>query len=316
MQIVRTLNEIVKNPNSMVTVGTFDGVHLAHQKILHEVTARANAHSRRSVVITFEPHPKEIVGKDPGQIKILTTVDERIELLQQFPIDILFIINFTYEFSRQSSREFYQNYVVQKIGVSEVVEGYDHMFGRDREAGIEELKQMGKEFGFTVYAMEPVKVNGEVVSSTKVRQSLLEGDVEKAAIFLGKPYAFSGTVIKGDGRGKALGFPTANIKPQSEKKCIPKNGVYFVKTTIEGQELLGMMNIGVRPTFRTDHQQTLEVHLFEFDREIYGTTVKIQFLNRIRNEVKFYSKEELIAQLHRDREECFKLKGNLIHVNP
>lgn len=313
MIVARSLNELQKDANSVVTVGTFDGVHLAHQEIVREVVHRAKMKEGRSVVVTFEPHPKEIVGKLKDPLHLLTTIDERMELLEAQGIDALLVIHFTYEFSRLSSREFYERCLVNGTGVSEVVVGYDHMFGRNREGSIEKLINMGQQFDFSVFALHPYTVNGEVVSSTQVRKALAVGNVERAKAFLGREYSLRGTVVRGDGRGRGIGYPTANIKPESEKKMIPAKGVYLVGVKLDGKNLFGMMNIGVRPTMTDTLQQTVEVHLFDFADDIYGKNLIITFLKRLRDEQKFASLEQLIHQLGNDKAQSLQFIAENAH---
>ncbi len=304
MIVARSLAEVAHDVNSVVTVGTFDGVHLGHRTIIGEVVSRTNARKGRGVVVTFEPHPREIVGRGP--VKLLSTIDERLMLLEHLGVHETLVLEFTYQFSRQTSQEFYEKYVVKGIGVSEVIVGFDHMFGRDREAGVKELEIMGRKYGFTTIAVPQVALHGETVSSSRIRELLLRGEVDRASQFLAAPYSLGGTVVRGDGRGALLGFPTANIKPEYEHKLIPAEGVYFVRARIASEQYHGMLNIGVRPTFRTDFQKVLEVHIFDFHETIYGETITIYFLKRLRSEKKFSSKDELIMQLETDRNECLK----------
>jgi riboflavin kinase/FMN adenylyltransferase len=306
MIVARSLDDLRKDSNSVVTVGTFDGVHLAHQEIVREVVQRAAMEGGRSVVVTFDPHPKEVVASAKGPVSLLTTIAERIEILSGSGIDVLFIIEFTREFSRLSSHEFYERYLVNGTGVGEVVVGYDHMFGRDRQGTIEELLGMGKTFGFTVHAFHPYTVNGEIVSSTLIRKALAAGDVERARIFLGRNYSLHGSVVRGDGRGTTIGFPTANIKPDSQRKLIPARGVYLVAATVRETRVFGMLNIGVVPTFTDGVRQTMEVHLFDFAEEIYDEQLTITFLKRLRDERKFPSAQELVQQLERDKQESLR----------
>jgi riboflavin kinase/FMN adenylyltransferase len=313
MKVVHSLDEVKKETNTVVTVGTFDGVHLGHREILQETVRRARARRGRSVCFTFDPHPKEVVGKGGYPVEILTTMEERILLFEEVGFDLAFVLHFTYEFSRQTPKQFYEKYLVNGVGIAEEVEGYDHMFGRDREGGIEEMKRVGNEFGFTVEILPPFTVDGEVISSTKIRHLLREGDVRRAARYLGRQYTFDGTVIKGVGRGAVLGFPTANLEPVSQKKLVPKDGVYFVRVALDKENLFGMLNIGNRPTFETDHVRTIEVNLFDFDQMIYGKRLHIQFLQRLRDEVRFASAAELVQRMQVDREECLKLKEQFIH---
>jgi riboflavin kinase/FMN adenylyltransferase len=311
MKVARSLAEVPRDVNTVVTVGTFDGVHLAHREIIRDVVNRANMKEGRSVVVTFDPHPRDVVAKSNTPVPLLTTVEERIEQIGGLNVDVLLMLEFTFAFSRQSSREFYRDYIVQGTGVDEVVVGYDHMFGRDREAGIEELVQMGKEFGFSVFAVHPVTVRGETVSSTRIREALTTGDVAGAAQFLGRPYALAGKVARGDGRGKTIGFPTANLVPLSPQKVVPARGVYAVAAEVKGEHRYGMTNIGTRPTVSSGQATMIEVHLFDYDRDIYGETVNIAFLRRLRDEKKFGSLEELTAQLHRDRDEARRTAAGL-----
>ena len=311
MKVARALAEIPRNQNSVVTVGTFDGVHLAHQEIIRDVVSRAKGKGGRSVVVTFDPHPREVVSPSGTPVPQLTTLEERIEQIGALDTDVLLVVEFTYAFSRNSSREFYRDYIVQGTGVDEVVVGYDHMFGRDREAGIQELVQMGKEFGFSVFAVHPVSVGGETVSSSRIREALASGDVARAAQFLGRPYALAGTVVRGDGRGKTIGFPTANLAPVSPRKIVPARGVYAVAAEVKGEHRFGMTNIGVRPTVTAGGTMMIEVHLFDYSRDMYGETVNVAFLRRLRDEKKFGSLEELTAQLQRDRDEARRTAAGL-----
>ena len=297
MDIIFQPSKIEYVKNSVVSVGTFDGVHLAHQQLLREVVERARARKGRSVVLTFDPHPKEVLTGQP--MRLLTTIEERQQICEQLGIDVFYRIGFTYEFSRLSSREFYLRYVVQGCGVSEVVEGYDHHFGRDREGSVEELLKLGREFEFSVAALKPVYVDEEIVSSSQIRQHLLEGKVDRALRLLGRPYALSGTVVRGDARGRELGYPTANLQ-LTYHKLIPEDGIYFVQVDMGGPTRYGMLSIGVRPTFFDQGQRTVEVHLLDFEGDIYGQTVNVQFLSRLRDERKFNSARQLIDQMHLD----------------
>ena len=304
MNIARSVQETGRDPGSVVTVGTFDGVHLAHAEIIREVVSRAKMREGRSVVVTFDPHPKQVVGPAGRPVELLSTIGERIDLIGTLGVDILLVLEFTYAFSRISPRDFYCTYIVDGTGVDEVIVGYDHMFGRDRTAGIDDLVKLGKEFDFSVFAVHPFTVEGVTVSSTVIRNALGAGDVEKAARFLGRPYSLGGTVVRGDGRGRTIGFPTANIHPGSPSKIVPAHGVYAVGVRLGNEQYYGMMNIGFRPTVATVSRETLEVHLFDFDRDIYGEQVAVSFLRRLRDERKFDSLSDLVEQLGKDREEA------------
>lgn len=308
MQLIKSSSEINFDKNTIITIGTFDGVHIGHQKIINQLIEDSKNKKYRSLLITFDPHPREVVGRGPT--KLLTTLEERIEILSKFNIDYIYIINFTYEFSRLHYYDFYKEYIHDKIGVKEVIIGYDHMFGRDREATFEELEELGSKFDFTVKRLRPVSVDGQVVSSSMIREIIFRGDVCKAEKFLGRFYSIKGFVVEGDGRGKLLGFPTANIKPLSEKKLIPAEGVYFVQIKLQNKFYYGMLNIGVRPTFDVERKKVIEVHIFDFDYEIYADEIDLYFIRRLRSEIKFNSKEELIEQLKKDKLQCERyIKG-------
>jgi riboflavin kinase/FMN adenylyltransferase len=305
MKVVRNRDEIPYEKNTILTLGSFDGVHRAHRELLAEVVRMAREQNGRSLVVTFDPHPKEVLTGMPASL--LTTLEEKEAICRDLGIDLFYVIPFTYEFSRQSSREFFVSYFIERIGVSVVVEGYDHHFGRDREGSIEELLRLGKEFEFSVVAMKPVYVGEEIVSSSKIRQHLVAGEVEKATRLLGRPYSLSGVVVQGDGRGRTLGYPTANIRPSSDRKLIPANGIYFVQVKLDGAAYFGMLSIGVRPTFTSRGQRTVEVNILDFQEDIYGKPIEVVFLKRLRDELKFESAEELIEQMDRDKEESLKL---------
>ncbi|MCX6143793.1 MAG: bifunctional riboflavin kinase/FAD synthetase [Ignavibacteriales bacterium] len=306
MNSLYLLSDVTYVKNSVVTVGTFDGVHLAHQELIHDVVQRAHERKGRSVVISFDPHPKEVLTVKP--LHLLTSMEERQQMCEELGVDVFFCTEFTYDFSRQSSRDFYLRYVIQGTGVSEVVEGYDHHFGRDREGSIEELLKLGREFEFSVDALKPVYVDEEVVSSSQIRQHLLQGRVDRAHRLLGRPYPVAGTVVRGDGRGRQLGYPTANLQLSSNRKMIPQDGIYFAHVEIDSTVFACMVSIGVRPTFFTHGQRTIEAHLLDFDADLYGRTITLQFLKRLREERKFDSAAQLIEQMNKDKEESRRLE--------
>lgn len=302
MNVIASTKELISGKKSVVTIGTYDGVHEGHRAILIRVLKKAEQTDGQSIVVTFNPHPKEVVGR--GKVGLLTTLDERIAIMQELGVDNVLVLNFTYEFSQQTSREFYQNHILPNANVTNVIVGYDHSFGKDRNSNITDLEKLGKEYSFDVEVVPPTSINNDIVSSTKIRNLLKEGFVDRAALYLGIPYFLNGTVITGDRRGATLGFPTANIKLSSELKIVPRDGVYCVSAELENNKFIGMMNIGYRPTFQKGNEKYLEVNLFDFDGDLYNKNIKINFLKWIREEKVFKTKENLITQLQNDRSEC------------
>ncbi len=307
MKLSRYINDIPFDRNSVVTVGTFDGVHLAHQKIIGKAVRLAKERNGRSVVVTFEPHPREVLDKTKD-MKLLTTLQERQNLCEQLGVDWFVVIEFDKSFSQQSFRDFYVKYLVNDIGISVIVEGYDHHWGRNREGNIEVLKQIGKEYGFDVVNIEQFKYNGIPVNSSMIRNELMNGSVEVCAAFLGRTYALFGKIVSGDRRGRSLGYPTANVDLSSNKKILPKNGIYFVQVRIGENRYFGMASIGVRPTFHSDGECVFEVNILDFDQDIYGCDIRVDFLQRLRDEKKYDSADKLIQQMHQDEKLSRELK--------
>lgn len=304
MVVAYSEKEIQRQPDSIITIGTFDGVHLGHRAIIHEMKYRAMQQHARSLVITFMPHPREVVGKGP--VQYLSTVEERLEIFEQLDVDLTLVMKFTYEFSRISPRTFYNDLVIRYIGVREVVVGHDHTFGRDREGGVKALEEIGNEAGFATVTVPPVTVGGETVSSSAVREHLLHGEVERAGQLLGNAYSLAGKVVAGSSRGEKLGFPTANIELNNVNKLVPASGVYCVRIDRGKDQFYGMLNVGVRPTFERDHLRVIEVHIFDFHENLYNQVLRVHFLRRLRPERKFPSREALITQLNNDKEKCLK----------
>jgi len=301
------LKDVKRDPDSVVTVGTFDGVHAGHRAIMDTVLKKAEQNKSRSVIVTFDPHPREIIDPGDAGIKLLTTLGERCEILEELGIDTMVVIPFDRDFSLLSSNEFVRDIIHKKIGVSEFVMGYDHHFGKDREGGIETVKNLGTTLGFNVHVVSRQEVGAKTVSSTAIRRAISEkGDMKQATKFLQRPYRLNGVVVHGEKRGKEIGFPTANINIQDIRKIIPKVGVYAVNVRYEEEWYRGMMNIGYRPTFDGDHK-TMEVHLFNFNKNIYGKEVQVRFVERIRDEQKFKNMEELKEQLYRDQKMARKI---------
>lgn len=315
MIVLRSFDTLQRQKNSVVTVGTFDGIHLAHREIIREVVHRARMREGRSVVVTFEPHPKEVVTRSRGPVQLLSSIEERIALLDALHVDIFLVIPFTWEFSRMTAGDFYRSIIDARVGVSEVVVGYDHMFGRDREAGTESLMALGRDLDFSVFTAHPLTLDGEPISSTRIRRALQAGDVTLAERMLGHPYQLGGIVVGGDRRGRTLGFPTANLDPDATKKIVPGNGVYVVRVSVGATQTYGIMNIGVRPTVSAGVQRVIEVHLLDFSRDIYGERIAVTFLRRLRDEKKFGSVQELVDQLDRDREDARRMISALSYTS-
>lgn len=306
MRIYRDITEIDRTEKSVVTVGTFDGFHLGHQSILEQIKQIAAGNGFKSTIVTFEPHPRKVLGNSNGGISILTTLEEKLRIFREAQIDQVLIIPFTREFAKISPAEFVQNILVEKLSAKEIVIGHDHHFGRNREGGIAELQRLGKLFNFCVQQVPEYRQNGELISSSLIRSLLESGNVEKAAAFMGRPYAIFGTVIRGNGRGREIGFPTANLEVDHEDKLIPAEGVYAVDVLLNGAVYKGMMNIGRRPTFDFD-SLTLEVHIFNFSAYIYGEILEVRFKKYIRQEQKFSGIEELRSQLQKDKKASDKI---------
>ena len=309
MKVYTDTSEIVKIKSAVVTVGSFDGLHKGHIKIFEKVLELSNKNNGTSFVITFEPHPRSVISKD-FNLKILTSLEEKKEVLKRIGIENLMVINFTKEFSQLTSDKFIKQYIVDKIGSSQMVIGHDHKFGKDRLGDEKKLREVGKIYNLEVTAVPPEMLDGEIISSTKIRNALFAGDIEKAGLLLGRNYTLAGIIVKGMQRGRLLGFPTANIQPDDENKALPMNGVYIVKCLLEVETHFGIMNIGYRPTFENKHELVSEVHILNFDRDIYGKYFKVEFLKRLRNEKKFESKEDLIHQIEADKKEAQKFIEN------
>jgi len=283
---------------TVVTIGTFDGVHLGHRKIIKRLLASAAGNDLESVVLTFFPHPRMVLQKDT-QIKLINTIDERIALLEATGLDHLVIHPFTKEFSRLTAEEFVKKILVDQLKARKVIIGYDHRFGRNRNANIEDLKAFGKQYQFEVEEISKQDVDDVAVSSTKIRKALLEGDLDRANEYLGYPFMLSGTVSRGKGLGRKFNYPTANLKIAEDYKIIPAKGVYVVKSSIEGKVVYGMMSIGTNPTVGGS-DLTIETFFFDFEGDLYEQHLEITLLTRIRDEKKFNGVEELIAAMQED----------------
>ena len=301
MRIYYNLDDFLVLRNAIVTSGTFDGVHIGHQKILSRLREVAQKNNGETVVITFWPHPRLVLYPNDTDLKLLNTFEEKAELLKEQHIDHLIRIPFTKEFSQLSSEEFITSILVEKIGTKKLVIGYDHHFGKNREGSFDQLKINGPAYGFDVEEIPQQDIDHVAVSSSKIRKALEAGDIDTATHFLGRPYTLSGRIVKGDKLGRVLGFPTANIDLDSHDKLIPAEGIYAVKVLHENSDYGGMLYIGTRPTV-DGSKRTIEVNIFNFEREIYGETLKVSFIKLLRMDSKFHDLESLKDQLHKDKQ--------------
>ncbi len=300
MITVQNIAKYDKEHSTAMTIGTFDGVHIGHRKILKRLINDAKSSGLKSTVLTFFPHPRMVLQKDTD-IKLLNTIDEKIKILKDIDLDYLIIHPFTKEFSRLSSTDFVRDILVNSLKTRKIIIGYDHRFGRNRNANITDLITFGNTLDFEVEEIPAQEVDDVAVSSTKIRKALEQGDVESANKYLGYPYMLTGVVKKGKGIGRQLDFPTANLFIGETYKLIPKNGVYVVQCSIDNNILKGMMNIGYNPTVSGD-KKSIEIHFFDFEKDLYGQKIQIDILARIRDEHKFESIEALKNQLLKDKQ--------------
>jgi riboflavin kinase / FMN adenylyltransferase len=307
MKVYRDINLLPVFTNAVITTGSFDGVHTGHVQIIEQLLKEAEKIGGTPVLITFYPHPKQVVQMKEKALYILNTPEEKYELLQIKGIENIVVVPFDKAFSELSAQEYISNFLVEKFHPAIIVVGYDHRFGNNREGNFHLLKSKEAEYNFEVKEIPEHVLKNITISSTKIRAAMLEGDIEKAASYLGYHYYFSGTVIQGNKLGRTIGYPTANLQIQDEYKLVPANGVYAVDVQLGGRNLKGMMNIGIRPTV-DGTKRVIEVNIFDFDEDIYGQTLKVTLKKNLRIEVKFADLEELKAQLAKD-------KGNAMLVN-
>ncbi|MDI9859444.1 bifunctional riboflavin kinase/FAD synthetase [Flectobacillus roseus] len=300
MKVYYGIQEFQKLENAVVTSGTFDGVHLGHQKILKRLAEVAQQTGGESVVITFYPHPRTVVSADNQEVKLLSTLDEKIELLTQNGVQHLLVIPFTREFSELTSEEFIQKVIINTIGTKTLVIGYDHRFGKNREGGFDYLVQNASRYGFGVEEISRQDIDHIAVSSSKIRKAIQDGDMTQAQHFLGRNYDLNGLVVKGKQIGRTIGFPTANIQVREQTKLVPQDGVYAVWVYYNAEKLRGMLNIGNRPTVDGTYK-TIEVNILDFNKEIYGENLKVEFVQKVRAEQKFNGLDALKAQIAQDK---------------
>jgi riboflavin kinase/FMN adenylyltransferase len=307
LRVFYSISDFPKFPFPVVTTGTFDGVHLGHQAILRRLIENARRNKGTAVVITFHPHPRMVLQQDSTGLELLNTLEERIQNLENAGVDVLLVIPFTKEFAQWSSQKFISSLLVETIGTKSLVIGYDHHFGRNREGSFENLRVSGHLYGFEVEEIPAKDVDELAVSSTQVRNALHRGDVETAAQFLGYLYQIEGCVQQGRQLGRTIGFPTANIQLNDPVKLIPAHGVYAVLVHVEGEVIKGMMNIGYNPTVSSSGERKIEVHLLDWQGNLYNKCILIRMHTRIRDEIRFNNLNALRSQLEQDRRKVYEV---------
>ena len=311
MKIFTSLSNFKSTNRTFVTIGTFDGVHIGHQKVIKRLVKDAKKNNATSVLLTFFPHPRMVLQKDIG-IKLINTIKEKTNLLESLGLDVLIIQEFSEEFSKNSALDFVRNILVNTLNISKLIIGYDHHFGKNREGNFEELKEYSHTYDFKIKKIKKQEISDIGVSSTKIRKAIENGNIEKANSFLGYEFPLTGIVVQGRNLGEQIGFPTANLFIEESYKLIPKTGVYIVKSEIDSKTIFGMMNIGYRPTVGGKHQ-TIETHFFEFNDNLYGKKLKINVLKLLRNEEKFNSINDLKLQLQKDKNNSLAIiKSNFL----
>lgn len=300
MRVVRQLNSDTKFNKPILTLGTYDGVHLGHQEIIASLVEKAKRENKESVLFTFEPHPRKVLYPESYSVKLIDTVDEKLAKLEKLGLDTVILFPFTKEFSRLSAMEFVRDVLVNQIGVSEMHIGHDHHFGKNREGSFQELQELGEIYHFEVFQLPAISVGDVTISSTKIRNAILEGNVEYASELMGSPFVLQGKVVKGQQIGRTIGFPTANIDLENTEKIYPKHGVYAAKAYLGDKLIFGVMNIGTRPTVANNGQMTIEIYLFDFHEEIYDHPIKVEVMQHIRDEKRFENIADLKNQIQLD----------------
>jgi riboflavin kinase/FMN adenylyltransferase len=306
MKVYNHIDEFTAVKNAVVTIGTFDGVHIGHRKIISGIKEIADSIDGETVILTFFPHPRMILHPEDESLKLITTITEKAELMEALGVDHLIITPFSRDFSNQTAESYIRDVLVNKIGTKKIVIGYDHRFGKDRQGGLEDLQKLGPVYGFDVVEIPEQDINEVAISSTRIRNALLNGEIELANSFLGYPFFITGTVIRGDQLGRQLGYPTANIVVEEKYKLIPADGIFAVTVTVAGNEYKGMAYIGSRPTVN-GLTRNIEVNIFDFDQDIYNQAIRMEFHHYVRGDVKFASLDELKVQLAKDKEDVLAL---------
>ncbi len=310
MKIIHSLSNYHHTEKTVVTIGTFDGVHIGHQKIIEKVVKTAKRLHKKSVLLTFFPHPRMVLQKN-ASIELINTIEERADLLSKTGLDYLIIHPFSIEFSRLTALNFVRKVLVNQLNTSKLIIGYDHHFGKNREGNLEQLTEYSHLYNFEVEEIPAQDINNVAVSSTKIRKALSEKNIKTANKYLGYHFMLNGTVVNGKQLGGKIGFPTANLNIKEDYKLIPKTGVYVVKSILDKITVFGMMNIGFRPTLEGKHQ-TIEVHFFDFKGDLYNQNLTVEILYFLRDEEKFDSVEKLILQLKEDKKTAlYYIQNNL-----
>ena len=305
MNVYRSIKEIPYQADSLITIGTFDGIHRGHRSIIDNVVHEANQDNARSVLVTFFPHPQTVVRGDGHSVALLTPVEEKIEILRGLGLHAVLIIPFTRQLSRMEPKDFIEQILVRKVGVCKFVMGFNHAFGKDRSGGSDLFQRMGTQHGFTVETVPPVRVDDNAVSSTRIRKLLLDGQIVRANTYLGWNYRIRGVVKEGERVGRKLGFPTANIDVLGDNKLIPGDGVYAVFVRAGEESFKGMVNVGFRPTVSGTHR-VVEAHIHEYEGDLYGKELHIEFIDRLRDEKQFDSVEALVDQIAKDQKKTIE----------
>lgn len=304
MQIFHHISETINLKNTIITIGTFDGVHLGHQKIIKKLNELKKKNGGETLLFTFDPHPRKILFPTQSDLKLITTTTEKCEMLKKFGIDNVLVFPFNLDFAKMSAQDYISEIISESLKTRTIVIGYDHRFGANREGSIETLKQKAKKYNFNVEEISPEEINHVNISSTTIRKAIEEGEIEIANKFLGYTFFMNGLVVKGKQLGRTIGYPTANIELDNEDKIRPKTGVYFVRVIIGNDSFNGMLNIGYNPTTDFLSKQKIEVNIFNFEEDIYNQNIKIEFVKYLRNEKKFTNLDELKLQLAQDKLAC------------
>lgn len=303
MRIYHSIEDFPSDVNTIVTIGTFDGVHKGHQIIINRINEIAKKKAMESVVLTFDPHPRHVIYPDDQDLRLIHTLEEKIEALRKTGVQNLVLHKFTKEFSRTESVNFIRDFLVTKLNMKYMVVGFDHHFGKNRQGTFDNLIELSDAYGFKIEKIKPQNIGEVTISSTKIRNAILEGDCKKANTYLSANFSITGKVVQGNKIGSSIGYPTANIEIENQWKILPKNGVYAVKILLKNQQYFGMLNLGNRPSI-SDDSFAIEVHLFDFNATIYNEELKIEFIQRIRDEQQFSDLEKLKSQLKIDAINC------------